>query len=176
MMKKLLLLLCLATLLITGHATASDIVVPKGILVLNGEPAKPFTLSDIDGVKYSLKQKPGQWTFVHFWASWCGPCRREMPTIQKLSQIMKDTTLQIFMINTAENEDTIFNFMGIVAPDMNSLMDRNGTVTEQWQPRGLPTTFLIDPQGRKRYMAIGGRKWDTKPYVDFLQALLKQKT
>ena len=79
------------------------------------------------------------------------------------------------MINTAENEDTIFNFMGIVAPDMNSLMDRNGEVTEQWQPRGLPTTFLIDPQGRKRYMAIGGRQWDTRPYIDFLRALLKQK-
>lgn len=175
MMKKLLFVLCLGSLFFSGHLSATEIIVPPGMLVLNGEPAKSFTLSDIDGVKFTLTHKPGQWTFVHFWASWCGPCRREMPTIQKLSQIMKDTRLQIVMINTAENEDTIFNFMGIVAPDMNSLMDRNGEVTEQWQPRGLPTTFLIDPQGRKRYMAIGGRQWDTRPYIDFLRALLKQK-
>jgi hypothetical protein len=50
-------------------------------------------------------------------------------------------------------------------------MDTQGLVTKLWQPRGLPATFLVDPEGRIRYQALGGRKWDTRPYLDFLRAL-----
>ena len=79
--------------------------------------------------------------------------------------------LDIVLVNTAENEDTIFEFLGAVAPELQSLMDSDGLVTEAWQPRGLPATYLVDPGGRLRYQALGGLPWDEPPYRDFLQAI-----
>jgi hypothetical protein len=54
-------------------------------------------------------------------------------------------------------------------------MDRDGQLTEVWQPRGLPTTFFIDPQGRKRYLALGGRPWNKPEYQQLIQRLLAEK-
>jgi hypothetical protein len=78
------------------------------------------------------------------------------------------------VINTAESEDTVFTFLAAVAPDLVPLMDSDGLVTERWQPRGLPATYLVDPEGRLRYVALGGRPWDTPPYLDFLKRLVGQ--
>jgi len=95
-----------------------------------------------------------------------------MPAIQRMSELIQDDRLIIVLINTAENEDTIFSFLGETGTELNSLMDRDGLVTESWQPRGLPTTFLVDPNGYVRFQAIGGREWDKDTYVGFLRVLL----
>ena len=160
-----LLLLCVTTL-------AGDL--PPGILALDGRPAPALKLDNLDGEPWDIADSRGHWIFVHFWASWCGPCRREMPTIQKLTEKLQDEQLEIVMVNTAETEDEVFSFLGIVAPDLVPLMDTDGLVTEAWQPRGLPATFFVDPQGHLRYLALGGREWHTGPYLDFLRGLTKQ--
>jgi hypothetical protein len=59
-----------------------------------------------------------------------------------------------------------------VAPDIVPLMDSDGAVTERWQPRGLPATFFVDPEGRLRYLALGGRPWDTPAYLGFINGLI----
>ena len=97
-----------------------------------------------------------------------------MPTIQKMTKTLQDGHLEIFMVNTAETEDEVFSFLGIVAPDIMPLMDTDGLVTETWQPRGLPATFFVDPEGRLRYLALGGREWHTGPYMNFLRGLTGQ--
>jgi len=131
-----------------------------------------MTLHDLDGETYSLKQDKGAWVFVHFWASWCGPCREEMPAIQNMINTLQADGLKIAMINTAEDEDTVFSFLSAYAPDIRPLMDRDGQVTEKWQPRGLPATYLVDPDGQIRYQALGGRDWDSPPYMTFLRGLI----
>ena len=133
---------------------------PKGIITVDGRDAPPLVLNDINGDSVDLSQFRGKWVFAHFWASWCGPCRREMPTIQAIDSEFKDSGLVIVLINTAEDEDTVFDFLGTVAPDMNTLLDSDGLATEQWQPRGLPSTYFVDPEGKLRYIALGGRPWD----------------
>jgi len=167
-------LLWLATL-----AAASDAVhvaPPKGIITLPPRAAPVLKLADMDGKPFDLAEHKGQWVFVHFWASWCGPCKREMPAIQRMAEQMKDTPLVLAIINTAEDEDTVFNFLGIHAPDLAPLMDRDGLATEAWQPRGLPSTYLVDPEGVIRYQALGGRPWDEALYMDFLKALAASAT
>lgn len=174
--KRCFLWLLLATILYVLQSNvvhASDIKVPRGIIKLDGKPALALKLNDLDGNAFDLKNSKGHWVFVHFWASWCGPCRREMPTIQNMSTLLEKTTLEIVLINTAENDDTVFSFLGIVAPDMVPLMDYDGLVTRKWQPRGLPSTFLVDPQGKLRYLALGGRKWDSPDFIDFLKLITK---
>ena len=86
---------------------------------------------------------------------------------------MTAAELEIVVINTAESEDTVFEFLAAVAPDLNPLMDNDGLVTERWQPRGLPATFLVDPDGRLQYLALGGRPWDTPIYMKFLSKLIE---
>lgn len=155
-----------------ANKTASDIKVPFGIRHYDIGMAENFTLNDMDGEKFELKSAKGHWVFLHFWASWCGPCREEMPTIQKLSSIMQGKKFQIVMINTAEDDDTIFEFLAATDVELNSLMDVDGLVTEIWKPRGLPTTFLISPKGEVKYQAIGGRDWDKEEYVQFIERLI----
>lgn len=145
---------------------------PKGILTLDGRDAPPLLLSDLDGESWNIADARGRWLFVHFWATWCGPCREEMPTIQAIYSKFDASELEIVVINTAESEDTVFEFLATVAPDIMPLMDHDGLVTEHWQPRGLPATFFVDPEGRLRYLALGGRPWDTPEYLDFMSRLI----
>jgi thiol-disulfide isomerase/thioredoxin len=145
---------------------------PPGIMPVDQRPAPELRLNSLDGEPYDIARARGHWVFVHFWASWCGPCKREMPAIQRMIARLADSGLEIVMVNTAETEVQVFTFLATVAPDVVPLMDRQGLVTERWQPRGLPATFLVDPQGRIRYQALGGRQWDTPAYLDFLRRLV----
>jgi thiol-disulfide isomerase/thioredoxin len=147
---------------------------PKGLLLLDGREAPPLVLNNLDGEPWDISQSRGHWLFVHFWASWCGPCRKEMPTIQAIFEKFDSSQLEIVLINTAESEDTVFTFLAELAPDITPLMDRDGLVTEQWQPRGLPATFFVDPEGRLQYLALGGRPWDSPEYLTFVQRLIRQ--
>jgi thiol-disulfide isomerase/thioredoxin len=146
---------------------------PRGIITVDDRDAPDLVLNDMDGNTFDLSIMRGKWVFAHFWASWCGPCRREMPTIQAIEEEFRDSGLAIVLINTSEDEDTVFNFLGIVAPDMNTLLDSDGKVTEQWQPRGLPSTYFVDPEGKLRYVALGGRPWDKGEYLGFLKSLIE---
>ncbi|MBL4712374.1 MAG: TlpA family protein disulfide reductase [Gammaproteobacteria bacterium] len=146
---------------------------PFGIRNYDIGNAPDFTLLDIDDKAFTLSETRGHWIFLHFWASWCGPCREEMPTIQKLADILQKENLKIIMVNTAEDEDTIFEFLAAIDVDLTNLMDADGLVTETWKPRGLPTTFLINPKGEIKYQAIGGREWDKPEYIKFLKQLVR---
>ena len=161
--------------LMSFNILASESKLPKGIIELPTQPASSFKLNDIDGNTYHFKPTNGHWSFVHFWASWCGPCRKELPTIQMLSEKMQNKPLEIILINTAETEDTVFSFLGGIAPDLNSLLDVDGEVTEQWQPRGLPSTYLVDPNGKLRYVVLGGQPWHQASYYNFLLKLIQRE-
>jgi len=168
--KKFGLILCvLASVLMNGftwaETSSSALIIPKGILSIAPYPAPSLELNDIDGKSFSLAQEKGRWAFVHFWASWCGPCRREIPAIQSIVEKFKTLPLVFAIVNTAENEDTVFTFLGLLAPDIVSLMDFDGMATEVWKPRGLPSTYRVDPTGIVRYQALGGRPWNEDEYL-----------
>ena len=168
-MKKTVLLMLMGLLLLPRWAPAETL--PQGVLRLAPVPAPPLMLADMDGRITDLNQLRGQWLMVHFWASWCGPCRREMPSIQRLAGEITADVLRIILVNTAEPEESVFAFLAIVGPDLETLLDRDGQVTARWQPRGLPASFFVDPNGRVRYVALGGREWDTRPYLAFIRSL-----
>ncbi|MFQ5642491.1 MAG: TlpA family protein disulfide reductase [Thiogranum sp.] len=172
--RRYLLLSALLVLFIDIAPLQADATLPKGLRAYAPGPAPLFKLADMDGESFALDTARGRWVFVHFWASWCGPCRKEMPAVQRMAARLQDDPLLVVMVNTSEDEDTVFSFLGSYAPDMNSLMDSDGQVTEAWQPRGLPATYLVDPQGNIRYQALGGRPWDQPEYLEFLRSLSRQ--
>lgn len=165
---------CLLLLLAVSVNSATAIDLPDGIIELPARAAPHLVLANMDGESYDITSARGQWAFVHFWASWCRPCRREIPSIQTLIRDMKNQPVHIVVINTAETADQVFEFLAAVAPDINSLLDEDGLATEAWQPRGLPSTYLVDPKGMIRYVVLGGRPWDSKPYQEFLKKLIRQ--
>ena len=172
------LLIVISLLVISANGVAKDKLpkneLPKGIMVLKGQDAPPLVLKNLDDEVWDIDKARGHWVFLHFWASWCGPCRREMPTIQAIVPMFEKSKLEIVLVNTAESEDIVFKFIGVVAPDLNPLMDADGQVTEVWQPRGLPATFFVDPDGKLQYLALGGRNWNKPDYLNFLKKLIKE--
>ncbi len=151
-------------------AAGADERLPLGVMAWDGR-APPLRLADSDGRVTDLQALRGHWVMVHFWASWCRPCRKEMPAIQEMTHQLVPRSLRLVLVNTAETDDEVFSFLAIAAPDLTSLMDRDGQVTEHWQPRGLPASFLVSPDGRLRYIALGGRPWNMAPYLRFLRSL-----
>ena len=172
MKTKSFLLLLLVMQLVAKPGIAGPLEPPKGIRHYEIGEAPEFTVTDMDGEPFTLASTRGKWVFLHFWASWCGPCREEMPAIQQMTETFNNDKIEFVLINTAENEDTIFSFLGEIGMDMNSLMDADGLVTEKYKPRGLPTTILIDPNGNVQYQAIGGREWHNAEYINFLRKLV----
>ena len=162
-------------ILINFNPAFAELKLPAGMIKLDGRDAPALVLKDMDDEVYDLTTSRGKWVFVHFWATWCGPCRKEMPTVQAIAEKFKDSHLDIVVVNTAESQDTIFSFLGLLAPDINSLMDADGEVTQLWQSRGLPATYFVDPQGKLRYLALGGRDWDGAEYLQFLNQLKSVK-
>jgi len=135
------------------------------------KPAPVFKLPDMDGEVFSLQQYRGKPVIINFWATWCPPCREELPSMNRAWQKIKDDNIAMIAINVGEDEDTIFSFMGDYPIDFQMLMDQDGNTIKQWPIKGLPTTFVIDPQGRMAYRAIGGREWDANHLLDKIRAL-----
>jgi len=171
-MKQLALGITFLIFVITPSLLTAEIKAPEGIIKLDGRNAPALKLEDVDGIPYDIEQSRGKWVFVHFWAAWCGPCRREMPTVQRMTGQLKDSAIDIVLVNTAETDDVVFSFMGVVAPDMSTLMDHDGLVTERWQPRGLPASFFVSPKGTLEYIALGGREWDKSKFLNFVKQLI----
>ncbi|WP_157606886.1 TlpA disulfide reductase family protein [Sedimenticola selenatireducens] len=123
-------------------------------------PAPDFTLQDLDGNRVRLVDLRGRPVIVNFWATWCPPCREEMPSMQRAWERLRPEGVALLAVNVGEDVDTVFQFTGSYPVEFPILFDHDGAVSGAWPIRGLPTTFVVDPQGRIAYRAIGGREWD----------------
>lgn len=125
--------------------------------------APKLKLLDMDGKSVDLEQLKGKVVLVNFWATWCPPCRREMPSLQRLWKKLGASKLQIVAVNVGEDADTVLGFMGTLdeSPTFPIVFDKDSATLRAWPVRGLPTTFLIDKKGRIAYRAIGGRHFDS---------------
>jgi peroxiredoxin len=125
-------------------------------------PAPGFTLEDMDGKKFSLKDYRGKVVLLNFWATWCPPCRREMPSIERVYQHFKSRNFVVLALNQMEDGDQVFTYTAelAVAPTFPILFDKDSDVSRAYSVVGLPTTYLIDKKGNIRFRAIGGREFD----------------
>ena len=129
-----------------------------------GQPqiAPALRLPNLDDEEVDLRDLKGRVVVVNFWATWCPPCRREMASMERLYQAGQAHDIEILAVNIGEDEDTVFSFLGTVepSPTFQMLLDRDGASMAGWKVRGLPTTYIIDPDGRLAYRAVGGREFD----------------
>lgn len=133
------------------------------LAALNPRPLAPdFSLPDLDGKTRKLSDYRGKVVLVNFWASWCPPCRHEMPSMEKLYLELKGKPFQVLACDQQEDFDTVFAFTGQLdpAPTFPLLLDKKSAVAKAFGVPGLPTSFLIDKEGRIAYRAVGGRDFD----------------
>ena len=139
--------------------------------------APALKLPDLDGKVHDLADLKGRVVLINFWATWCPPCRREMPSLERLRQRLGERGLAVIAVDVGEDADTVFAFTGQLdpAPAFPLLLDRDSTAMQRWKVRGLPTTFVVDTQGRVIYRAVGGREFDHDGLVQQLQPHLPMK-
>jgi len=157
-------------------ATSGNAAAEAVFSAVPGRPTAPqFKLMDMDDRAVSLESYRGKVVIVNFWATWCPPCRREMPSLQRLWKMHGGKTdLQILAVNVGEDADTVLGFFGTldVSPTFGVLFDKDSLVMRGWPIKGLPTTFLLDRKGRIIYRAIGGREFDGPETLAVIDQLL----
>jgi peroxiredoxin len=138
-------------------------------------PAPDFELQDTEGKQHRLSEYRGKTVIINFWATWCPPCREEIPSMNRAWQQLRQEDVIMLAVNMGEDEDTIFVFTADYQAEFPLLLDRDGAVTAQWPVKGLPTTYIIAPDGSIAYRAIGGRVWDDRTILDTVRELQKQR-
>jgi thiol-disulfide isomerase/thioredoxin len=133
-------------------------------------PAPTLRLEDMDGKLVDLVSYRGRVVLVNFWATWCPPCRKEFPSLSRVRKLFKPTDFEVIAVNVGEDPDTVFSFAG--SPDFPVIFDRNSQAMATWPVKGLPTTFLVDRQGRLAMKAVGGREFDDPVIVSLIKSLL----
>jgi peroxiredoxin len=163
----------LGLLLFGTAATASErLFQAMGMAKLPGKPAQDFTLPDLDGQQVSLQQYRGKLVFLNFWATWCIPCREEMPAMEQLHQTFQQQGLVILAVDLKESPDKVKAFFDQYRLSYTALLDGSGSVFRDYQVMGLPTTYLIGRDGTLLARGVGGRDWTRAEGKDLIRALL----
>ncbi len=134
-----------------------------------GSMAPDFTLPDRNGQPWQLSRHRGRTLLINFWATWCAPCRREMPALERLQQKLGGDAFEVVGIHVGPGQG-IERFLEEVPISFTLLTDAD-LALENWKVPMLPATFLIDAEGRARYWALGEREWDAPEALDFFVAL-----
>lgn len=134
--------------------------------------APDFSLDDVNGGAVSLSSYRGKVVFLNFWATWCGPCRDEMPSMERLHRQLGSRGLAMLAVNAKESRQQVANFMKAHGLSFPALLDPNGRVSALYKVWGLPATFLIDADGRTIGMKSGAKDWGAHDVVSVLKILI----
>ena len=139
---------------------------------LPGGPAPALTLVDVHGRQVSLQDYRGKVVFLNFWATWCVPCREEMPALEELHQTFHPQGLVILAVNFREGLEPIKAFVVQRQLSFPILLDPSGAVFRAYTAIGLPTAYLISREGRLLAHSVGSRDWRRVEGKDLIRALL----
>ena len=135
--------------------------------------AKEFTLKDVTNKKVNLKDYRGKVVMLNFWATWCAPCREEMPSMEKLYKQFKEKGFVIIAVASGEDINSVNKFMKQYNLTFPTLIDSDYKVSDNYKVWALPTTYFINPRGQIIGKAQGGRDWDTKQANQYITSLLQ---
>ena len=171
-----LFLLCLFWTPIAGAATRTDPMQALGLVAPNEAVAAPeFSLPDLAGKKVQLKALRGSLVFLNFFATWCEPCREEMPGMERLFRAHKDKGLVVLAVNMQESAKRVRPFVQELKLSFPIALDEDGTVGRDYGVRALPVSFLIGRDGRILWRAIGGRDWESAQARRLFAELVAEK-
>jgi thiol-disulfide isomerase/thioredoxin len=137
-------------------------------------PAPILKLPGLDGVDMNLSQLRGKVVLVNFWAVWCPPCRKEMPSMARLMTRLAEKPFAILGVNEGESPEEIRAFLKQVPVNFPILLDSEGEHLKPWQVFAFPTSYVVDKQGRLRLGLFGSIEWDSPEAIAQLDKLLAE--
>lgn len=137
-----------------------------------GKPTPLLNLPDLDGNTWHLAALRRQVVVLNFWASWCEPCRAEMPSLELLASRHEHRGLTVLAVNFKESVPAIKRFLEIAPVSLPILLDRDGDSAAAWTPRVFPSTVLIDRNGVARTTVVGELDWMGVVARDLIEPLL----
>ncbi len=144
----------------SGGKEVADVSLPsERYMSWEGRPATDFTLKTLDGVPVHLAELRGKIVLLDFWATWCSPCRHELPTIEALSRKYRDKNVVVLGIND-ESTQTARSFLAKNHPDLATLHDPDGKVHKLYGCNAIPNVLVINPSGTVIAQLVGGRSED----------------
>lgn len=141
--------------------------------ITTSAPMTSFDLKDLDGVMIHSSELAGKVVLLNFWATWCGPCKEEMPSLAKLQSQFDPTRFQVVTVTTDIHPKGIRHFLDHLGIQLPVLFDEHEDVSRSFMVRGLPTTVLIAPDGRPVGRAVGPRTWDSEESVVLVRHVLE---
>ena len=134
-------------------------------------PAPALALKDRDGREVSLAGLRGKVVFVNFWATWCGPCREEMPSLEALARAFDPRDTAFLAVSVDEAWGPVDEFFGAGGrPPFTLLLDADQSVSRSWGTEKYPESFVIGKDGRLLYRIVGGRDWSVSAARRLLEA------
>jgi peroxiredoxin len=131
----------------------------KSLKPWTGGRTPALALPDVDGKVHRLADYRGKAVLVNFWATWCGPCREEMPSMEALRVAMQGKPFVVLAVNVGEGGRVAQSFGERMSLGFPLLLDRDTSTTRAWSARILPASFVIGPDGRIRYSYLGAIDW-----------------
>lgn len=165
---KRLLMLCAMGLGLAGAAQAA------GFETRAATPAPALQAVDLEGATRTLADYRGKVVVLNFWASWCPPCLREMPSMERLRVKMAGRPLVVVALDSAETRQEVDAFLSKMTLGFPILLDPDGSNTKRWKVFALPTTFLLDAEGRLRHVLTGPTEWDEGEALALIESLLAE--
>ena len=137
-------------------------------------PPVDFNLLDLTGKRVILSGLKGKIVFLNFWATWCSPCREEMPSMQKLYARFKDKDFAMVAVSLNEPASAVKKFFKDYNLTFTALLDSDGELMSPYGIRGIPNTFIIDRDGTIIGKAFGPRKWDDQKAIALFDHLINK--
>ena len=137
---------------LAGHAQAASW---KAFSTEGGQAPAPLVLADLAGREVDLASFKGEVVLVNFWATWCEPCRAEMPSLQRLQQKLGGKGFRVLAVNVGEGAPRIRQFLEGTPVSLDIVRDADSDVMKAWRVRMLPASFLVDRRGMLRYQIVG---------------------
>ena len=139
---------------------------PRGVVV------PPLQALDLQGKTWRLADLRGRAVLLNFWATWCPPCRAEMPSLQQLAEIYGPEQLQVLALNVGEGPRRITQYLQSSGLNLTVLLDPRSEIARAWGANALPTTYLIDSEGRPRQRLRGEVDWTSREAQALIEPLL----
>ena len=137
-------------------------------------PAPDFTLKQLDGKNLKLSELAGNVVLINFWASWCGPCVKEMPLLNKIHNKYNPLGFTVLGVNVEQNSDNARDFLAGNGVDFPILLDSKNQVTQQYEVIAMPTTVLVDRDGKIRFIHKGYKSGDEAQYRKMVKQLVRE--
>ena len=153
----------------------AGLVQAAGFEARPASPAPQLKAQDLAGATRTLADYHGKVVLLNFWASWCPPCLREMPSMERLRVKMAGRPLAIVAVDSAETREEVDAFLAKMRVGFPVLLDPDGGNTKRWKVFALPTTFLLDASGRIRHVLTGPTEWDEGEALSKIEALLAEQ-